>query len=47
MQVREIEALEKSINDKFNAEKMARKDMEAKLLQQIEDRFMSIRKTLS
>ena len=46
-QLREVEALEKQINDKFHAEKLARKDMEAKLLQHVEDRFMAVRKLLS
>ena len=45
--MREIESLEKQTVDKFNHEKMARKDMEAKLLQAVEDKFMGVRKTLS
>ena len=47
VQLRELEALEKSIQDKFNSEKQARKDMETRLMQQIEDKFMAVRKTLS
>lgn len=47
IQLREIEQLENQIQDKFYQEKQARKDMEARLLQQIEDKFMAVRKTLS
>lgn len=47
VQFREIEALEKQINDKFSAERQARKDMEARLVQQVEDKFTSVRKALS
>ena len=47
VQLRELEALEKSIQDKLNSEKQARKDMETRLMQQIEDKFMAVRKTLS
>lgn len=46
-QFREIEVLEKSINEKFQLEKTSRKEMEVRLLQQIEDKFMGVRKTLS
>jgi len=44
---KQIQALTKSVEERFNQEKLARKDMEARLLQQIEDRFMTVRKTLS
>jgi hypothetical protein len=47
MQLKEIELLESNIQEKFYQEKLARKDMEARLLQQIEDKFMAVRKTLS
>lgn len=47
MQIQEITQLEKSIEERFHAEKLARKEMEARLLQQVEEKFLTVRKTLS
>jgi len=47
MQIQEIEQLQKSIEERFHAEKQARKEMEARLLQQIDEKFMGVRKVLS
>lgn len=45
--MQEITQLEKSIEERFHAEKLARKDMEARLLKQVEEKFLTVRKTLS
>ena len=47
VQLREIEQLEQSIQERFYQEKIARKDMETRLLNSIEEKFLGVRKTLS
>ena len=43
----EVEMLEQAIEERFFQEKQARKEMEARLLDQVEEKFMAVRKALS
>jgi len=44
---KEIELLESANEERFEMEKLARREMESRLLKKVEDKFMFVRKDLS
>ncbi len=44
---KEIELLESANEERFEMEKLARREMESRLLKKVEDKFMFVRKALS